>query len=103
MLSILYGEMKSHTVFQIDEMCISHVRRNDCLLTVPNSHPDVTDMSVTNSRRSKPSSVFEFIKSSWPGNYKILDCLADRLIDKKILASTLFSSTVHEPMQVVRG
>ena len=47
--------------------------------------------------------VFEFIKRSWPGNNKILDRLADRLIDKKILASTLFSSTVHEPMQVVRG
>ena len=57
-LSILFGEMKSRTVFQIDEMSISHVRRNDCLPTVPNSPPDVTDMSVTNSRRSKPSSVF---------------------------------------------
>lgn len=47
--------------------------------------------------------VFEFIKCSWPGNNKILDRLADRLIDKKILAFTLFSSTVHEQMQVVRG
>ena len=34
--------------------------------------------------------VFEFIKCSWPGNNKILDRLADRLIDEKILASTLF-------------
>ena len=95
--------MKSHTVFQIDEMSISHVRRNDCLPTVPNSPPDVTDMSDQLTTIEAVFGVFEFIKSSWPGNNKILDCLADRLIDKKILASTLFSSTVHEPMQVVRG